>query len=197
MEDRAESEVDRFAGDLEDLLAALAGGKDAALAALYDLTHHWVYGLISGMVGDAHAAEDALLDTYVQVWRRAGSYEPRRGSPAAWLTMLARSRAMDLLRSRAARKRRETPLPDGFEAAACEAGPETSSACEEEREVMLRALAAIPREQRIAIELAFFQGLSHFEIARRLEQPAGTIKTRIRLGMMKLRRFLEPAEERS
>jgi RNA polymerase sigma-70 factor (ECF subfamily) len=172
----------------------MARGDDSAVAGLYDATSRVVFGLAARILGDAQAAEEVVLDVYLQAWRQASSYAAGRGSPLAWLLTIARSRAIDRRRSGALRRRRERPLSRGFEVAWAGGGPEAAGLEAEERRRVMAALARLPAEQQRAIELAFFQGLTHAEIARKLGEPVGTVKTRIRLGMMKLRSLLEPLE---
>jgi len=189
-------------GDAEDTparLQSLLGGiaeRDASqLSSFYDATSRWVYGLALRILGDPGAAEEVTIDVYHQVWRSAGSYDPKKGSPNAWLLTLARSRALDRLRSAAFRHRREKALAEGFDAAWEGPRPDVANIAEERRRNVLAAVSSLPPEQKQAIELGFFQGLSHSEIAERLEQPLGTIKTRIRLGMTKLKDLLKPHED--
>jgi RNA polymerase sigma-70 factor (ECF subfamily) len=157
---------------------------------LYDGTHPLVYGLALRILGDVADAEEVALDVYTQVWRTAGNFDPRRGSVSAWLVTLARSRAIDRLRSAAARRQREESRPELPEAPAAARSPEEASLLGQRRVRVRAALARLLPEQREAIELAFFSGLTHSELAARLGQPLGTVKTRIRLGMMKLRELL-------
>ncbi len=168
----------------------IASGESEALGRLYDGTHPLVYGLALRVLGDIRDAEEVTLDVYTQVWRTAGSFDSRRGTVSAWVVMLARSRAIDRLRSGAIRRRREETLSEWFEAPAAGASPEEASLLGQQQRRVRAALATLVPEQREAIELAFFSGLSHSELAARLGQPLGTVKTRIRLGMMKLRELL-------
>jgi RNA polymerase sigma-70 factor (ECF subfamily) len=174
----------------------MARGEEAALTALYEATSRVVFGLAARILGDLGAAEEVVMDVYVQAWREAGTYRADRGSPMAWLLTVARSRALDRRRSSDRRRRREQPIARGFEVVWTGGGPERAGIEEENRRRVLAAIAKLPGEQRRAIELAFFQGLAHPEIARRLGEPMGTVKTRIRLGMMKLRGLLKPLEDR-
>jgi len=182
--------------DLSELLAAVARGDGSALARVYDGLSRTVYGLAFRILGDAHTAEEVTLDTFHQVWLKAGTYEPARASPRTWILALARNRAIDRLRSAALRRRREEPIVEGFDAVAREAPPDSWSMEREQELWILRAVAALPRDQSRAIELAFFRGLTHVEIAERLGQPLGTVKTRIRLAMTKLRGLLRSLENR-
>ncbi len=181
-------------GSLVHLLAAIARGEEASLAAFYSATSRWVYGLALKILGDPFQAEEVTLDVYFQVWRQAAAYSVERGTPGAWLLTMARSRAIDRLRASRSRRRREGPWEESFDRPSEEIDPLTASAESERRKVVLEAIASLPPEQRRPIELAFFQGLTHTEIAGRLGEPLGTVKTRIRLGMMKLRESLMPLE---
>jgi len=179
---------------LGSLLDSIVRRDASALAALYDATARQVHGLASRVLGDPALAEEVTLDVYEQVWRSAGSYSPALGTPQAWLFTIARSRAIDRLRAGAFRRRREEPIGDSFDAPAPGRAPEAAAADEEESRMIRAALRALPPEQRGALELAYYQGLTHVEIAERLREPLGTVKTRIRLGMTKLRDLLKPIE---
>jgi len=167
-----------------------ARGDERALAALYDGTRTLVYSLALRIVGAPPDAEEVALDVYTQVWRNAGQFDHTRGNVLAWLMMLTRSRAIDHLRSGASRRQREELWSEAVEPACSHENPEQETALREQQRMVRSALAMLSAEQREAIELAFFSGLSHSELAGRLGQPVGTVKTRIRLGMMKLRKLL-------
>jgi RNA polymerase sigma-70 factor, ECF subfamily len=173
----------------------VAAGDHDALARLYDETSPLVHGTALRILGDGADADEATVDVYAQVWRTASSFDSSRGSVSSWLVMLARSRALDRLRSKATRRERETPLESLAEPRSQEESPDETAAMNQQRRLVRAALRELSQEQREAIELAFFSGLSHSELAARLSQPLGTVKTRIRLGMMKLRQLLEPALE--
>ena len=178
----------------EEALAALvtraAQGDQTALAALYDETSAHVYGLALRILRDQYAAEDVTIDVYAQVYRQVSSYDANRGTPSAWLLTLTRSRAIDRLRQEAQRREREEPLEATTRMPSLTADPEEYSATTELRRLVQRALALLTPEQRQVIELAYYSGLSHNEIAAQLGQPLGTVKTRIRTGMMLLREDL-------
>ncbi|HEX2055825.1 MAG TPA: sigma-70 family RNA polymerase sigma factor [Nitrospiraceae bacterium] len=178
-----------------DLIARTAQGDQAALALLYDRTSPWIFGMVMRILGSREAAEEVTLEVYVQVWRQAALYDRQRGSPAGWLTTLARTRAIDRFRADYLEKGRQTPLESAAELPSSEHDPEEDSVGREHRRMVQSALAALPPEQREAIALAYFWGLSQSEIAERLQTPLGTIKTRIRMGMLKLREHLAPYEE--
>ena len=144
------------------------------------------------VLGDASAAEEVLLDVYTQVWRQATSYDAQRGTPLAWLTTIARSRAIDRLRAGWQDQQRKEPLETLGEAPTSAANPEEMTVASERQRLIRAALETLSPEQREVIELAYYSGLSHSEIASKLNQPLGTVKTRTRLGMMKLREALMP-----
>ena len=135
---------------------------------------------------DQQLAEDVLQEVFLSLWHRAASFDARKGSLLGWLMILCRNRSIDKLRSRAAAQKRSSPMND---AVLQVPGDDAQAASEFPllQQEIRRALAALPHEQSLPIELAFFQGLSQTEIAQRLDWPLGTVKTRIRLGMQKLR----------
>lgn len=178
--------------DLITFVQRVADGDQSALAALYDSTNRLVYGLILRVLGDSSTAEEVLLDVYTQVWRQAVNYDIERGSPLAWLTTIARSRAIDRLRSGWQDQQRKEPLDLLSDRETGAANPEEMTVASERQRFVRSALALLSPEQREVIELAYYGGLSHSEIAAKLKQPLGTVKTRTRLGMMKLRDALAP-----
>ncbi|MEK7408983.1 MAG: sigma-70 family RNA polymerase sigma factor [Acidobacteriota bacterium] len=180
-----------------DYIQRAAAGEQQALASLYDESSHIVYSLALRILGNAADAEEVTLDVYTQVWRSAGKFDSQRAAAATWLVMLARSRAIDRLRSCAARRTSEEPLPPWAEFADTAERPDEAGAASQQRRFIRAALESLSRDQREAIELAYFSGFSHSEIAARLGQPLGTVKTRIRLGMIRLRELLEPLGEGS
>jgi len=122
------------------------------------------------------------VDVYTQIWRSAKSFDAGRGSVISWLVMLTRSRALDRVRSRGAKGCTTEPVPADLEIADQSPNPEKMSVLEQQRQRIRAALLKLPDEQRQALELAYFSGLSHTELASRLGEPLGTVKTRIRLG---------------
>ncbi len=169
-------------------MRAVARGDERALASLYDQYARILFGLILRILNDREEAEDVLQEVFLQVWRRAADYDERRGRPFTWLVTLARSRAIDRLRALGSRQR-------AVKESAREVSEEVSDAAQdafksEQGEIVRRALAELPEEQRRALVLAYFEGLSQSEIAVRLGAPLGTIKTRMRSGLMKLRELL-------
>lgn len=171
-------------------IAAAARGEQHGLARLYDESSRLVYSIVYRILGNTADAEEVTLDVYTQVWRSASDYTPDRGAPSTWLVMLARSRALDRLRSRETRSQRETVLEEATSARSKEEAPEQLAALSQQRTIVRTAMAALAPEQREAIELSYFSGLSHSELAEKIGAPLGTVKTRIRLGMIKLRESL-------
>jgi RNA polymerase sigma-70 factor (ECF subfamily) len=178
--------------DLVSLVERVATGDQSALAALYDATNRFIYSLVLRVLGDMSSAEEVLIDVYTQVWRQAASYDANRGAPLAWMATIARSRAIDRLRSGWQDQYRKESLDILGDAPANAANPEESAAASERQRFVREALNLLTPEQRLVIELAYYSGLSHSEIAEKLNQPLGTIKTRTRLGMIKLREALAP-----
>jgi RNA polymerase sigma-70 factor (ECF subfamily) len=180
--------------ELTALIRSVAVGDQSAMATLYDSTSRLVYGLALRILGNAATAEDVLMDVYTQVWRQASQYDDKRGAPLAWLTTIARSRAIDRLRSGAQEQRRHEPL-ESVSLSAPTTSAEDFMIASEMQKLVRVALASLSPEQREVIELAYYGGYSHSEIAAKLGQPLGTVKTRTRLGMMKLREMLKPTYE--
>ena len=174
------------------LLQRVVAGDQLALAELYDATSPLVFGLALRILGERAAAEDTVVEVYTQVWIRANTYDPQRGTPLSWLLTLTRSRAIDLLRARNRTQAAEPPLEATRNLQSAAPDPEETSMTAERSCFVRRALESLNEDQRQAIELAYFAGLSHTEIAARLGQPLGTVKTRIRAGMMRLRELLGP-----
>lgn len=177
-----------------DLLAQVAKGSQQAFEELYDQSSALLYTLALRILGNRDEATELLQEIYLEVWRKVARYDVGRGSPMAWLVTLARSRAIDRLRARASKGYGTTdPIDDRLAAQLPNEGP---SPLEDQQQTELRAsvrkaLAELPEGQQQALELAYFEGLSHTEIAERLRQPVGTIKTRIKLGMTKLKIALQ------
>jgi RNA polymerase sigma-70 factor (ECF subfamily) len=176
------------------LIRSAAGGDQSALAGLYDATSRLVFGLVLRIVGDRPTAEEVLLDVYTQAWRQSANYDEERGAPLAWLMTIARSRAIDRLRSAKHEQYKES-LDAVREISDTDPNPEQATVASERRRLVCSALATLPAEQREVVELAYYSGLSHSEIALRLGQPLGTVKTRTRLAMIKLRDILRPVLE--
>ncbi len=181
--------------ELAGLIAKTARGDEEALGALYDYTSPQLYGLALRVLDDPAAAEEVVLDVYMQVWKQASKFDSSRGKAIVWLAVLTRSRAIDRLRSGQTERSRRESLDIVKEERDPSADPEVSVARKEQRDFVQRALASLAPEQREVIELAYYGGLSHSEIASKIGEPLGTVKTRVRLGMMKLRNFLGPFQE--
>jgi RNA polymerase sigma-70 factor (ECF subfamily) len=188
--------VDYSKFDDEALLRLVARLQEGALGALYDRYNRLVYSLALNSTGDSGLAEEITQDVFLRVWNKAETYRPEAGKVVTWLTSIARYRAIDMLR-------RQSIRPEGNRIVWAEAEaslPSDSTDVEEEvsssqrRQRIRRAMSALPLEQRQALAFAFFQGYSHSQIAEALNEPLGTVKTRIRLAMQKLRHLLH--EER-
>ena len=180
---------------LESLILRVSEGDSDALAALYDSTSHLIYGLILRILRNAETAEEVLLDVYTQVWRQADSYDSGRGSLLAWLTIIARSRAINRLRRGDHERQLSIHIDTAKEIEATSLSPEDASLMSERGRLVRSALELLSAEQREVIELAYYSGMSHSEIAEELGHPLGTVKTRIRLGMLRLREHLKQSLE--
>ncbi len=172
------------------LMGRVAAGDRDAFARLFDRHSPVVLGFLVRLLGRRSEAEEILQEVFLQAWRQADRYEAGRSTPRGWLLVLARSRALDHLRSREARQRREAEVsaedPHREERPLGTEGLEA----DERRAQVSSALDLLPAEQRRCIELAFFEGLTQTQIASRLSAPLGTVKSRIHLGMSKLRQVL-------
>lgn len=165
-----------------DLMGRLAAADPAALAEFYDRYAGLVNALALRILRDGADAEDVVQEVFLQAWRQADRFDTARGTPEAWLCTMARSRALDRLRRRVSR--REDPD---------EAAPVTTAAPRNEVALAVRkALASLSDDQRRALELAYYEGLTQSEIAARLEEPLGTVKTRMRTAMIRMREVLGP-----
>jgi len=176
----------RTTADDQAALERMARGDQAGLAEMYDRHGRLVYSLALRIVRDRGDAEDVTQDVFVQAWRQASRFDTTRGNVAAWLLTMARSRAIDLIR-----RRRIRPQPGAddmvMETKDASPAPDVQFEWVQRAEVIQEAMGALPLLQRLAIELAFFEGLTQAEIAEQLEVPLGTVKTRIRQGLLKLR----------
>jgi RNA polymerase sigma-70 factor (ECF subfamily) len=181
--------------DLAELIQRVAGGEQSALSTLYDSTSRPLFALVVRILGERASAEEVLLDVYTQVWKNAPSFDETRGLPLAWLMTIARTRAIDRLRSGKQYQQRTEPLDLVRNEQSELANPEEATAMSEREKLVHSALESLSPEQREVIELAYYSGLSHSEIAARLGQPLGTVKTRARLGMIKLCSLLKPLRE--
>ncbi len=170
------------------LVRSIAAGEELALHALYEMAHRLVFTLTMRITANREIAEELTVDVFHDVWRRASCYDPANGTVLGWIMNMARSRAIDRLRFETRQKRSH---PDDIQPPT-EVAPAPSDALElrQQKESLQAALAALTPEERQAIEASFFGGLTHVEAAARLNQPLGTIKTRIRSGLHKLRQRL-------
>jgi RNA polymerase sigma-70 factor, ECF subfamily len=178
--------------DLE-AIRRMAGGDASGLGELYDRHGRAMYSLGRRILADPADAEEVVQEVFSQAWRQAGRYDPQRATVGGWLLMMTRTRSIDRLRARqvrpaatgdveAALQHRRDPAPD----------PEAEAVMTDAVAQMRRAFAELTEGQRLAIELAYFEGLSQADIAERLREPLGTVKTRIRSGLLKLRAAMVP-----
>jgi RNA polymerase sigma-70 factor (ECF subfamily) len=177
----------------DQLIAAVARGDHPALLALYDRHGRVAYGLAYRILGEAGAAEEAVQDAFLRVWRRAATFDPSRGVVRSWLMTIVHHCAIDLLR----RKASAPPVVAGLdEIAERQAVPDAwgDVVGRMERDRVRSAVATLPGDQRRAIEMAFFDGLTHREIAERDGLPLGTVKGRLRLGLRRLYGMLAEPE---
>ena len=171
-----------------ELLKAIAAKDEAALAQLYDRYRVILFGLLMRILNNREEAEDVLQEVFLQVWRKAEDFDEERGRPFTWLVTLARSRGIDRLRTLASRERvAEAGAKDVVEQVSDAASDAFKS---EQRGLVNKALAQLPDEQKRPLMLAYFDGLTQSEIATRLGAPLGTVKTRMRTGLMTLRELL-------
>ncbi len=177
------------------LVGLMAAGDEPALGALYDRWVDAVTALVVRIVRDAQDAEEVVEAVFWQAWQQAGRYAADRGTPGAWLLAMARSRSLDRLRS-LRRRRDEQPADETiFDRQPAAGDPLSHLDARERADRVTQSMATLPAEQREVLELAYFEGLSQTEIADRLGQPLGTVKTRARLGLRKLRDRLDALRE--
>jgi RNA polymerase sigma-70 factor (ECF subfamily) len=176
-----------FKSDANDLslISAVRSGDERAMAVLYDRYSGIVYSVALRVLGDTAAAEDVLQEVFMQLWRNPGVFDSSRGNLGAWLAVISRNRAIDSLRKR----HPETDVEDVI----VSVEPDMSGDAERSRamEKVRSALGAMPAAQRSALEMAYFEGLSHSEIATKTGEPLGTVKTRIRAGLLALRKVFQ------
>lgn len=175
-----------------DLTRRLARGDDSALAALYESYGSLAYGVAMRLLRDTAAAEDVVQEAFVQVWKHAGSFDSRRGSLRGWLLSMVHNRAIDVLRQRRARPTAQWDIEEMDVADSTDVWTQVRQGMS--RETLVRAMLHLSPEQREVIELAFFSGYTHTEIAERLGLPLGTVKGRARLGLQRLRSVLVSPE---
>jgi RNA polymerase sigma-70 factor (ECF subfamily) len=172
-----------------DLVRSVAARDPRALHALYDRAHRIVFTLAVRITCNRETAEEVTLDVFHDVWRRAWSYDPANGTVLGWIANQARSRAIDRLRFEHRKKRRDPDAGDPVEIAESP-DPRDVLELEQQGRALRAALALLTPDERHAIESAFFSGLTHAEVAERLKEPLGTVKTRIRSGLQKLRQAM-------
>ena len=168
------------------LVSAIRSGDEKAMAMLYDRYSPIVYSVALRVLGDTGAAEDVLQEVFMQLWRNPGGFDSSRGNLAAWLAVISRNRAIDAIRKR----RPDTDIADVI----VSVEPDLAGDAERARamEKVRSALGAMPSAQRSALEMAYFEGLTHTEISAKTGEPLGTIKTRIRAGLLALRKAFNP-----
>lgn len=185
--------VDYPAAEDQALLVHIVNRQTEALSVLYDRYGRLLYSVAYHLVGNRQLAEEITLDVFRRVWEKAGSYRADRASVRTWLTSMTRNRAIDMLRREGVRPEHNSiswadlavePHADGY-------SPETAVFQQMQKQKVHAALADLPEEQQKVLLLAFFNGYSHSEIADFLDMPLGTVKTRIRLGLQKLRHLLQ------
>jgi len=176
------------------LVQSIAAGEQQALHALYKRTHRIVFTLIVRITGNRETAEEVVLDVFHDVWRRASTYDAANGSVVGWIMNQARSRAIDRLRFEQ-RKKRVNQDPDSPVLATAASTPHETLELRQQGRLLRDALTALAPDERQAIEIAYFGELTYAEVAARLNQPLGTVKTRIRSGLTKLRQALMREEK--
>ena len=178
----------------QDLLRQIVLRDEHALAAFYDRHSRLVYSVALRVLRTSSEAEEVLQEAFVRVWSRADTYEPKLGAPAAWLTRIARNCAIDRLRAKKVRQFVDAPEPDATPVEpSTNITPEVVLAHSTKAFVVRGALNALPAPQRTLIEAAFFDGYTHQELSERFEMPLGTVKARIRTGLLALRAQLAHA----
>ena len=177
----------------EDLISLVEGGDAEAFAVLYDRHGRPAYSLAYRMMGEKQAAEELAQNAFIKVWRRAGSYRAERASVRTWILSIVHNRGIDQLRSHASRRR----LQEKIEASAASSQPSEAFAetwRNTQSEQVREALNTLPKEQLKILELAYFSGYTHVEIAELLGVPLGTVKGRMRAGLKKMRAYFESPE---
>ncbi len=173
-----------------ELLRRMAAKDSAALDAFYERYNRLTFSLVMRIVGNRADAEDVILDVFWQAWQQASRYDVSRGKPVSWLLTIARTRAIDCIRS-VARQRTTGDQPEDTHKESPTPGETDMFVLADVRQAVQEALRTLSEEQRVPLELAYFQGMSHSEIAAALRQPLGTVKDRIRTGMAHLKKRLK------
>lgn len=181
---------------MKSLIDRIRNGDQAALGEFYDRASPLVYGLCLRIVREPSIAEEITLDVFMQVWNHSAAYDETRGNPEAWLLVIARSRSLDCLRSGRRARSIERATSQSIERIEVEPAvdvlPSVDADSSERRRIVAAALEKVSLEEREVLGCAFYRGMSHTEIATHLRQPLGTVKSRIRSGLSKLRRTLAP-----
>jgi RNA polymerase sigma-70 factor (ECF subfamily) len=185
------SEINSVEEQQAQLLRRIAGQDRAALSEFYDQTARIIFSFALRMLGDTHDAEEVVQDVFVQIWNKAQTFDPVIGVPFHWAMGITRNRCIDRLRARHRRSRVLVEMEEGVEAEPAIESADEPALSGNELEAVRSAVITLPKDQRQAIEMAFFGGLTHQEIAEALHEPLGTVKARIRRGMLKLRESLE------
>jgi RNA polymerase sigma-70 factor, ECF subfamily len=174
-----------------ELIQRMASRDANALDAFYTRYHRLAFSLVLRIVGNREDAEDVLTDVFWQVWQQSPRYDSSRGKPVAWLLTISRTRAIDRFRSTGRMQMQTTELNDQKDLPPA-ATPTDPFVLSDTRQAVQEALQSLPQQQRVPLEMAYFQGMSHTEIATALGQPLGTVKDRIRTGMLHLKKRLRP-----
>jgi RNA polymerase sigma-70 factor (ECF subfamily) len=179
--------------DDETLIKLIVRSHADALSELYERYSRLIFSLALNLVGDHATAEEIMLDVFLRVWEKAGTYRPGQAKVSTWLTSITRYRAIDVLRRRGARpeQRSVSWAEVSSDAVVSPDGLEDTAELAMQRQRVRAAIAELPPDQKQALTLAYFKGYTHRQIAETLDQPLGTVKTRIRLAMQKLRQMLQ------
>jgi RNA polymerase sigma-70 factor (ECF subfamily) len=186
------------------LVERIAGGEASALERVYDRHSRGVYSLAVRLLGDTAAAEEVVQETFLKLWRQPNAYQPSRGRLLPWLLGVAHHHAVDMLRRRQLEQRHRataaannpngdglTDVLDSLGLASAEDDPQLRAGAFDQRQAVQQALADLPVEQRVPLELAYYRGMTQYEVSTLLGVPLGTIKTRMRLGLQQLRKVPE------
>jgi len=189
--DSPNDSLDAEARQDAQLMAAVAKGNRKALAELYQRRAPVIYSLLTRMLGNKTEAQDAMQETFLAIWKRAHAFDPVRSSPLSWMVMIARGKAIDLLRSRSRRAARHASYEQEIASLELQVASQKIAEPDDLASACASALHNLPDEQSQALQLAFFRGWSHQEIAGAVNEPLGTIKARIRRGLLAMRRALK------
>ena len=176
----------------EELISAICKGEEFAIEVLYERYHRYAYALAYRILRDPVASEDIVQDAFLSIWRKASSYQVQNGSVQSWIQAIVRHRAIDKIRASAHRDYQWTPLQTDNEQDPPSEQPDVWEQAwqSEQRRIIREVMVQIPSEQRMVIELAYFGGLTHAEIAEQCQIPLGTVKGRMRLGLQKMKSLL-------